>query len=60
MLTTNLHYARALLNPYLLGEAHLHEDADAKEVLNRVLRKTAHTPTTYALTLRDFANFVES
>jgi hypothetical protein len=24
------------------------------------LRKTAHTPTTYALTLRDFANFVES
>jgi hypothetical protein len=37
MLTINLHYARALLNPYLLDEIHLHDDVDAKEVLNIVL-----------------------
>jgi hypothetical protein len=60
MLTTNLHYARALFNPYLFSEVCLHDDANAKEALNRVLWKTTHTPTTYALALRDFANFVES
>jgi hypothetical protein len=37
MLTTNLHYAWAFFNPYLLGEALLHDDANAKEVLNKVL-----------------------
>jgi len=37
MLTTNLHYTRAFLNPYLLGEACLHDDVDAKEALYRVL-----------------------
>jgi hypothetical protein len=59
MLTTNIHYARALFNPYLLGEAHLHDDANAKEALNKVLRKTTITLTAYALTLKDFADFVE-
>ncbi len=39
MLTTDLHYARAFLNPYLLGEVCLHDDVDAKEALNKVLRK---------------------
>jgi hypothetical protein len=29
--------AGAHLNPYLLGEAHLYDDANAKEDLNRVL-----------------------
>jgi len=37
MLTINLHYARAFLNPYLLGEAHLHDDANVKEALNKIL-----------------------
>ncbi len=60
MLTTDLHYARALLNPYLLGEICLHDDANAKKMLNRVLRKTIHNPTAYALALRDFTDFVES
>jgi hypothetical protein len=60
MLTTDLHYARALLNPYLLGEIRLHDDANAKKMLKRVLRKTTHTPTAYALALRDFIDFVES
>jgi hypothetical protein len=49
MLTTDLHYAWAFLNPYLLGEACAHDDANAKEALNKVLRKTIRTPTTYAL-----------
>jgi len=48
MLTTNLHYARAFFNPYLLGEACLHDDANAKEALNKILRKTANTSTAYA------------
>jgi hypothetical protein len=35
----------------LLGEARLHDDANAKENLNRFLWKTTRTPTTYALSL---------
>ncbi len=31
MLTIDLHYVGAFLNPYLLGEACLHDDVDAKE-----------------------------
>jgi hypothetical protein len=31
MLTTDLHYVGAILNPYFLGETRLHGDADAKE-----------------------------
>jgi len=37
MLMTNLHYARALFNPYLLDEAYLHDDANVEEALNKVL-----------------------
>ncbi len=59
MLTINLYYAWAFFNPYLLGEVCLHDHVDVKEALNKVLQKTTCTPTTYALTLRDFANFVE-
>jgi hypothetical protein len=53
MLMINLHYAKAFLNPYLLGEVHLHDDANAKEALNKVLRKTICTSTIYALALKD-------
>ncbi len=60
MLTVDLHYAGAFLKPYLLGEACLHDDVDANEALNKVLQKIVSTPTTYALALRDFANFVQS
>ncbi len=60
MLTTDLHYVKALFNPYLLGEACLHDDADVKENLNKVLWKTTRTLTTYALTLKDFTIFFES
>jgi hypothetical protein len=37
MLTTDLHYAKALLNSYLLGEVHLHDDVDVKGALNKIL-----------------------
>jgi hypothetical protein len=47
-------------HPYLLGEARLHDDLDVKKMLNRVLRKKINTSIAYAISLRDFANFVES
>jgi hypothetical protein len=55
----NLHYARALLNPYLLGETRLHDDVDVKQALNKILQKTIHASTTYALILKKFIDFVE-
>jgi len=48
MLTINLHYEKAFLNPYLLVESHLHDDADAKEAFNHVLQKNINSSTTYA------------
>ncbi len=57
---TNLHYARAFHNSYLLFEAHLHDDAHAKESFNCVLKKNINSPSTYAQSLKDFVNFVES
>jgi hypothetical protein len=45
---------KVLFNPYLLGEARLHDDVDVKEAFNRVLWKTTCTPTAYALAFRDF------
>jgi hypothetical protein len=44
MLTTNLHYVRAFLNPYSLGEAYLHDDIHAMEILKRVLWKNTSRP----------------
>jgi uncharacterized UPF0160 family protein len=60
MLTIDLHYVGAFFNPYLLGEAHLHLDADVNKALNKVLWKIVCTLTAYALVLRYFANFVEN
>jgi hypothetical protein len=48
MLTTNLPYAKALFNPWLLGETCLHDDVDAKEVLSKVLQKIISISTAYA------------
>jgi hypothetical protein len=45
---------KVLFNPYLLGEARLHDDVDVKEALNRVLWKIVRTPTAYDLALKDF------
>jgi hypothetical protein len=60
MLMTNVHYAKAFVNPYLLGEAHLYDEANTKEALNKVLWKTTSILTTYALILRDFVDFAKS
>jgi hypothetical protein len=60
MLMIDLRYARALFNPYLLDQIHLHDDVDAKEVLNIFLRKTTSTPIAYAQVLENFSNIVES
>jgi hypothetical protein len=60
MLTTDLHYARALLNPYLLGEGCFHNDVNVKEMLNCVLRENTNNSTTYTQALKDFVDFVES
>jgi hypothetical protein len=57
---TNLYYVGPFLNPYLLGEDCLHNDANAKEALNKILRKTVCMPSAYALVLKSFTNFVES
>jgi hypothetical protein len=43
-----------------LFEAHLHDDAHAKESFNCVLKKNINSPSTYAQSLKDFVNFVES
>ncbi len=45
---TNLHYVGTFHNPYLLFEAHLHDDAHAKETFNCVLKKNINSPSTYA------------
>jgi hypothetical protein len=37
MLITDLHYVVAHLNPYLLDEPHLHDDAYVREAFNKVL-----------------------
>ncbi len=58
MLTTDLHYDRALLN-HIHGEACLHDDVDVKEALNIILQKIVGTPTACALVLKDFANFMK-
>jgi hypothetical protein len=60
MLMTNLHYVKAFLNPYLLGEDRLHDDTNAKKALNKILQKTTRMPTTYAQAFKNFRNFVES
>jgi hypothetical protein len=59
MLMIDLRYARALFNPYLLDDIHLHDDVDAKEVLNIFLWKTS-TPIAYAQVLENFSTIVEN
>jgi hypothetical protein len=60
MLTTDLNYARALLNPYFLGEVFLHYDVDVKETLNCVLQKNTNNSTAYTQDLKDFVDFIEN
>jgi hypothetical protein len=60
MLTINLHYVRALFNPYLWDEPCFHEDSNVTETLNCMLLKNINSSTNYTQDLNDFVEFVES
>jgi len=60
MLTINLHYVRALFNPYLRGEVHIHDDANAEEALNRVLQKTSSCPNYLWPRFKRFLKFCQN
>ncbi len=59
MMKTNLHYVRAFLNPYLLGNNMIHDDVNAKEGIKRVLWKMLVDATSYVQALTNFANLAE-
>ena len=42
MMLTDLHYARAMLNPYLRGHMELQQNGEAKRALNRVFRRLSN------------------
>ena len=42
MMLTDLHYARAMLNPYLRGHMKLQQNGEAKRALNRVFRRLSN------------------
>ena len=42
MMLTDLHYAGAMLNPYLRGHMELQQDGEAKRALNRVFRRLSN------------------
>ena len=56
MITTDLHSAAALLNPYLLHDQDFADDADAITACKRVLRKLC-TPETYPDAVAEFIAF---
>jgi len=39
LMLTNLYYARAFFNPFMIDLTFLHKDSFAKQALNRVIRK---------------------
>ena len=42
MMLTDLHYARAMLNPYLRGHMELQQNGEAKRALNKVFRRLSN------------------
>ena len=56
MVETDLHYAGALLNPYLLHDKELADDLDATEKCKRVLMKICK-PREYADVVKEFVAF---
>jgi hypothetical protein len=57
MLRTDLHYAGALLNPYLLDEVTLIDDREATEAVVRVLRKLTTNDVAFASALSEYQSF---
>ena len=60
MMLTDLHYAAALLNPYLSDVAVIQNNGEAKRALNRVLRKlSVHMGVVYEEVVRELVQFEE-
>jgi hypothetical protein len=57
MMRTDLHYAAALLNPFLLDEVVLEDDNDAKEAIISVLRKLTVGGFAFADALSEYQSF---
>ena len=57
MFRTDLHYAGALLNPFLLDKDMLMDDDEARVAILRVLRKLAVGDQAYASTLSEYQAF---
>jgi len=53
---TNLHYSRALLNPYLLHDKELANNQDATNACKRVIMKICD-PKEYAKVVKEFIAF---
>lgn len=60
LMLTDLHWAGALLNPFLIGNMSLHENPRARPALNRVLRKLTHDEASYLLGITEFQDFIEN
>jgi hypothetical protein len=56
MVKTDLHYADALMNPYLLHDKELADDSNSLTAYKRVLRKLC-SPETYPHVVQDFLAF---
>ena len=60
LMRTDLHYAGALLNPFLLGVEELQNDGAAKAALNRVIRKLAPSlGVSVAVAMQELVQFEE-
>ena len=60
MMLTNLHYAAALLNPYLWNVAAIQNSGEAKRALNRVIRKLSEPlGVVYEEVVRELVQFEE-
>ena len=60
LMMTDLHWARGMLNPTLLGWAPLHKHDQSRRILNRVLRKLVHDDETYVHILNQYQDFLKN
>ena len=56
----DLHWAGAMLNPFLRGWAPLHEDENLRIILNRVLCRLAPDEDTYVQIFHQYQDFLEN
>jgi hypothetical protein len=60
LMLNDLHWAGAMLNPFLRGWAPLCEDDNSRTILNRVLRRLAPDEDTYVQILHQYQDFLEN